>query len=185
MRTAVIGRKASADRAARLANQLLLLARAESEAQSASNRSQADLYDLAFETASAWVPMAIALNIDLGFDEGSDHVMATIDVSLVREAIDNLLDNALKHCPANSKVTVAVRRLPEASVIVEDNGPGIAAAQRGRVVQRFHRGDNANAPGAGLGLAIVHEIAVAHSGTFVISDAAAGGARFELRLPVA
>jgi hypothetical protein len=47
--------------------------------------------------------MAIARSIDLGFDEGSDHVAVAIDVSLVKEAIDNLLDNALKYCPPHSK----------------------------------------------------------------------------------
>jgi two-component system, OmpR family, sensor histidine kinase TctE len=183
MRAAVVGLQAAADRAARLANQLLLLSRAEPEAQSGSNRSEADLYELAFETASAWVPMAVARNIDLGFDETSDHVVVEIDVSLVREAINNLLDNALKYCPPNSKATVSVRGLPEPSIVVEDSGPGIAAAERSRVVQRFYRGDNASSSGAGLGLAIVHEIALAHAGTFRIANAAGGGARFEIRLP--
>ena len=183
MRTAVLGLQAAADRAARLANQLLLLSRAEPEAQSGANRSEADLYDLAFETASAWVPMAIAKNIDFGFDEASDHVVATVDVSLVREAIDNLVDNALKYCPPQSRVTVAVRRQPEPSIVVVDNGPGIVVAERSRVVQRFYRGDSASASGAGLGLAIVNEIALAHAGSFTIADAVGGGARFELRLP--
>jgi two-component system, OmpR family, sensor histidine kinase TctE len=184
MRTAIVGLQAAADRAARLANQLLLLSRAEPDAQSNSSRSETDLYELAFETASVWVPAAIAANIDLGFDETSDHAHATIDASLVKEAIDNLLDNALKYCPPHSKVTVSVRRHPGPSIIVEDTGRGIPAAERSRVVQRFHRGDNASASGAGLGLSIVNEIALAHAGTFVIGDADGGGARFELRFPL-
>ena len=183
MRVAVAGVQATADRAARVANQLLLLSRAEPEAQSRSNRREADICALAFETASAWVPMAIARSIDLGFDEGSDHVAVAIDVSLVKEAIDNLLDNALKYCPPHSKVTVSIRRYPEPTIIIEDTGPGIPAGERSRVVQRFFRGDNAQASGAGLGLAIVHEVALAHSGTFVIGDAPDRGTRFEIRLP--
>ena len=183
MREAVAGVQATADRAARVANQLLLLSRAEPEAQSRSNRREADICDLAFETASAWVPMAIARSIDLGFDEGSDHVAVAIDVSLVKEAIDNLLDNALKYCPPHSKVTVSIRRHPEPTIIIEDTGPGIPAGERSRVVQRFFRGDNAHTSGAGLGLAIVHEVALAHSGAFVIGDAADRGTRFEIRLP--
>jgi signal transduction histidine kinase len=95
------------------------------------------------------------------------------------------LDNALKYCPPGSRVTVAVRLLPEPSIVVEDNGPGIAAGERSRVVQRFYRGDKASDGGTGLGLAIVHEIASAHSGTFAISEVAGGGARFEIRFPAA
>jgi signal transduction histidine kinase len=53
------------------------------------------------------------------------------------------------------------------------------------VVQRFYRGDNASDDGTGLGLAIAHEIAIAHAGQFVITDAQGGGARFEIRLPLA
>jgi signal transduction histidine kinase len=66
--------------------------------------------------------------------------------------------------------------------VVEDTGPGIPAAERSRVVQRFYRGDNAARGGTGLGLAIANEIALAHAGEFVITDAPGGGARFEIRL---
>jgi two-component system, OmpR family, sensor histidine kinase TctE len=184
MRAAVAGLRRSADRATRLANQLLLLSRAEPEAQSSSDRQQVDLYELAFEAAGSWVPMALGRQIDLGFDEASVHAIARIDRALVGEAFNNLLDNALKYCPPGSHVTVAVRLLPEPSIVVEDNGPGIAPGERNRVVQRFCRGDNASDEGTGLGLAIVREIATAHSGTFTISDAAGGGARFEIRFPV-
>jgi two-component system sensor histidine kinase TctE len=172
-------------RATRLANQLLLLSRAEPEAQSGANRRHADLYELAFETARAWVPAAVAASIDLGFDESSAHAVVEIDAALVAEAINNLLDNALKYCPPHAKVTVSVRLLPDPTVVVEDSGPGIAAVERSRVVQRFYRGDNATDDGTGLGLAIAHEIALAHSGQFVIGDSVGGGARFEIHLPAA
>lgn len=185
MRAAVAKLRTSVHRATRLANQLLLLSRAEPEAQSGASRRRADLYELAFETARDWVPAAVAASIDLGFDDSSDHALVEIDAALVAEAINNLLDNALKYCPPHSKVTVAVRLSPDPTVIVEDTGPGIAAAERSRVVQRFHRGDNATDEGTGLGLAIAHEIALAHSGQFVIGDSAGGGARFEIHLPAA
>jgi signal transduction histidine kinase len=108
-----------------------------------------------------------------------------VDAALVAEAINNLLDNALKYCRPGSRVTVAVRTSPGPTVIVEDTGPGIAPEERSRVVQRFYRGDNASGGGTGLGLAIANEIAIAHSGEFVITDAPAGGARFEIRLQAA
>lgn len=185
MRLAVARLQTSVHRATRLANQLLLLSRAEPEAQSGANRRHADLYELAFETARAWVPAAVAASIDLGFDESSAHAVVEIDAALVAEAINNLLDNALKYCPPHAKVTVSVRLLPDPTVVVEDSGPGIAAAERSRVVQRFYRGDNATDDGTGLGLAIAHEIALAHSGQFVIGDSVGGGARFEIHLPAA
>ncbi len=173
-------------RATRLANQLLLLSRAEPEAQSGANRRPTDLYDLAFETARAWVPAAMVAQIDLGFDEASPHPIVEVDAALVAEAINNLLDNALKYCPPRTRVTVSVRLLPEPAVVVEDTGRGIAPEERSRVVQRFYRGDNATpGGGTGLGLAIANEIALAHSGEFAITDATGGGARFEIRLPAA
>ena len=182
----------AAQRTVRLANQLLLLSRAEPDAQTASNRARVDLRELAFETASAWVPTAISKHLDLGFDETSDSVPVVVDAALVGEAINNLLDNALKYCASGARITVAVRRLPEPCVVVEDSGPGIEPAQRERVVQRFHRGDNVNAEGSdvnaagsGLGLAIVREIAMAHAGRLVISQSGLGGLRCEIFLPAA
>jgi two-component system sensor histidine kinase TctE len=171
-------------RFAYFANQLLLLSRAEPEAQSGGNRSKADLYELAFETASAWVPLAVAKQIDLGFDETSVRAVAEIDGALVGDAINNLLDNALKYCPPRSKVTVSVRLLPDPTIVVEDTGPGIPAAERSRVVQRFYRGVNTT-HGAGLGLSIVNEVALSHSGSFRIAEAVGGGARFEIHFPAA
>lgn len=183
MRAAVKDLRAAVQRTTHLANQLLLLSRAEPGAQSGANRTRTDLHELAFETASAWVPQAVAAGIDLGFDETSVHAVADVDAALVAEAINNLLDNALKYCPRGSRVTVAVRLLPEPAIVVEDSGRGIAPDERMRVIRRFHRGDHGGNAGAGLGLAIVNEIAVGHAGHFVIADAEGGGARFELRLP--
>jgi two-component system, OmpR family, sensor histidine kinase TctE len=185
MRQAVVALQAAVHRATRLTNQLLLLSRAEPEAQSGANRTRTDLYELAFETARDWVPSAVAAEIDLGFDESSAHAVAEIEAALVADAINNLLDNALKYCPPHSRITVSVRRLPDPTIVVEDTGPGIPAAERSRVVQRFYRGDNATEEGTGLGLAIAHEVALAHSGQFVIADTAGGGARFEIHLPSA
>ena len=91
----------------------------------------------------------------------------------------------LRSASSSVNITVSVRRLPDPTVVVEDTGPGIAEAERSRVVQRFYRGDNATDDGTGLGLAIVHEVALAHAGRFEIADTEGGGARFELHLPAA
>ena len=185
MRAAVRDLRTAVQRATRLANQLLLLSRAEPEAQSGANRAPTDLYELAFETAGAWVPAAMSAGIDLGFDESSAHVTVEVDAALLAEAINNLLDNALKYCPRGSRVTVSVQRLPEPAIVVEDSGRGIPHEARSRVVQRFHRGDHGGNAGSGLGLAIANEVALAHAGRFEITDADGGGARFEIRLPAA
>jgi signal transduction histidine kinase len=183
MRRSVLGLQTAAQRTARLANQLLLLSRAEPDAQSNRHRTHTDLHEVAFDAAREWVEKAMAKEIDLGFDEQAVHVDANIDEPLVREAINNLIDNALKYCPVGARVTVSVTGVPDPTVIVEDNGPGIPVAERGRVVQRFYRGDNASGEGTGLGLAIVNEVALAHGGSFVLGDAAGGGTRCEIHFP--
>jgi two-component system, OmpR family, sensor histidine kinase TctE len=183
MRASVLKLQLAADRATRLANQLLLLSRAEPHPNTELARREVDLYQLAFGTASAWVPEAIDRHIDLGFDENSKHVILSVDETLVGEAINNLLDNALKYCPAGSKVTVSVTSAPEPAIVVEDNGPGISSDERTRVVNRFYRGDNKSntrIEGSGLGLAIVQEVASAHGGRLVITEADGGGTRCEI-----
>ena len=183
MRESVTQLQRAAQRSVRLANQLLLLSRAEPDAQTASNRERVDLRELAFEAASAWVPQAISNNMDLGFDQTSAHVDGIVDAALLREAINNLLDNALKYCDRGARITVSVRRFPEPCVVVEDSGPGIDPRERERVAQRFYRGDNVSADGSGLGLAIVREVATSHSGRLVISESALGGTKCVIFLP--
>jgi len=185
MRESVAQLQHSAVRAVHLANQLLLLSRAEPEAQSASNRQRTDLHDLVFEAACEWVSRALACGMDLGFDETSDHVWAVVDPMLLREAINNLLDNALKYGGRGTRITVAVRLNGSGRIVVDDNGPGIAPEEREQVVQRFYRGDRTGADGSGLGLAIVSEIALAHAGRLEISQSESGGVRCEIHLPVA
>jgi two-component system, OmpR family, sensor histidine kinase MprB len=96
-------------------------------------------------------------------------------------AVDNLLDNAAKYSPEGAVVEVGLR----AGVLtVRDHGPGIPAADRPHVFDRFYRGSGARGrPGSGLGLAIVRQVAETHRGTIAVDEAPGGGARFELRLP--
>jgi hypothetical protein len=99
----------------------------------------------------------------------------------------NLVDNARRH--ARSRVVVTVARHGDAAVIeVSDDGPGVPAADRARVFERFVRLDDARARsdgGSGLGLAIVAEVVAAHGGTVELADAPGGGALFRVRLPAA
>ena len=105
---------------------------------------------------------------------------------LLAEAINNLIDNALRYTPAPGHITVAVTERLNAIVLsVQDSGPGILAEERSRVFDRFYRVLGAKAEGSGLGLAIVKEIALRHRAEVYVSDFSdkssdATGARFEL-----
>ncbi|MGX1367347.1 signal transduction histidine kinase [Streptomyces canus] len=106
----------------------------------------------------------------------------------LERVLDNLLDNARRH--ARSAVAVTVRRDGDRHAVVEvaDDGDGVPAGDRERIFERFVRLDEARARddgGAGLGLAIARDVAARHGGTLTVRDAPAGGALFELRLPVA
>ncbi len=104
---------------------------------------------------------------------------------LLARMVGNLADNAARH--ARSRVAFDLAEQDGFVIItVDDDGPGIAAADRDRVFERFVRLDEARARaegGTGLGLAIVSEVVAAHRGTVTITDAPSGGARFTVRLP--
>ena len=176
----------SATRSAHLVNQLLTLARAEPESAAAHGRSRVDLRKLAAELSAELVPRAIAAGVDLGFD-ADDTAPAPVlgHALLLREALTNLIDNAIRYAGAGHAVTVRVR--PDGakvSVEVEDNGPGIAEVDRERVFERFVRATH-DGNGCGLGLAIVKEIVGRHGGTITLRGVSPSGLRAVMRLPKA
>lgn len=184
----------AADRAVRLSHQLLTLARAEPSARVGEPR-HFELRARVFEAAGRWVPVALAAGVDLGIvggpDEGGPSIEGSGDPELLAEALHNLIDNAIKYAGPGARVTVGIAlEGGRARVTVDDDGPGIAPADRARVMQRFHRGargagDTAGA-GTGLGLAIVAEIVHGHDGSVGIEDGPDGrGTRVVISLPVA
>jgi two-component system sensor histidine kinase TctE len=171
------------DRLTHLIDQLLTLARAEAGQQDGLRRQPLDLQSVVEERASALVDQAIESGIDLGFQLAPAPVAQGVPL-LLGELVVNLVDNALRYCPAGSVVTVScgVDAAGAAWLAVEDNGPGIAPEQRERVFQRFHRGSASQAEGSGLGLAIVQEIAQLHGASVrAVSPASGPGVRFEVR----
>jgi two-component system sensor histidine kinase TctE len=149
--------------------------------------SPTDLVALAREQTLLWVEQALRQGLDIGF-EGPDHpLMINAEPILLAEAINNLIDNALRYTPAPGHITVAVTERSNTVVLsVQDSGPGILPEERSRVFDRFYRVLGAKAEGSGLGLAIVKEIAQRHRADVCVSDfsgteAGATGARFELR----
>lgn len=158
-------------RTARLANQLLALARAEPGAERPAESTVIDLRQVVEDCANEWVHRALAREIDLGFDLAPAVVRG--DAFLLREALVNLIGNAVEYTPEGSSVTVRTgERGGEPFMEVEDNGPGIPVSERERVLERFYRPAGTAGTGSGLGLAIVHEIADAHRATVVIGDGA-------------
>jgi two-component system, OmpR family, sensor histidine kinase TctE len=174
----------SAVRSAHLVNQLLTLTRAEPEAAAAQPRQALELLPLLQEVTAEHVPRALAAGIDLGMDDTpAPPVTVTGAPLLLREAVANLVDNAIRYTGRGAEVTVSLAvDGDEAVVRVADNGPGLPAEQREAVFGRFVRGTQ-EGPGCGLGLAIVREIAQRHGGRAALQPGSGGGLIAELRLP--
>lgn len=107
------------------------------------------------------------------------------DSDRLEQVFSNLIDNALKHSPSGSQVTIAGNNIGRKSVIINvtDSGPGIPPEQLAHVFERFYRA-GAERSGTGLGLAIVREIVMAHQGSITASSSPGAGTRFTVTLPV-
>jgi signal transduction histidine kinase len=128
----------------------------------------------------------LTLDIDEAGGEGVHVVQG--DAALLREALDNLVDNALKYTRAGGAVRVAVRSAgANVEIEVSDDGPGIPAEQRERAFNRFERLKSSDIEGSGLGLAIVRRVVEMHGGTLELgaarAEVTAPGCRVSLRLP--
>jgi two-component system sensor histidine kinase TctE len=151
-----------ADRASHLVDQLLALARAEASEHSQQTLVVLDLNHLLREVVETWVVQALEKRIDLGY-EPAGSVLILGNAFLLREMINNLLDNALRYTPPGGRVTARVVGQGDFALLeIEDSGPGISDAESQKVFDRFYRVDGTDGEGSGLGLAIVREIAEVH-----------------------
>jgi signal transduction histidine kinase len=175
----------SSRRMSRLVSDLLLLARADAGRLAAHHRI--DLAEVAGDAAAE----AAALM-------GSRHFVIDNDRPLEVEGsgdelhrmILNLLDNAARHTPDGATISLRLSQQGDDAVVeVADDGPGIPAAMRTQVFDRFVRGegpaDTARGTGTGLGLAIVSAVATSHDGSVEVTDSPSGGALFRARIPIA
>jgi len=178
----------SASRSAHLVNQLLTLARAEPESAVLQDRVPVDLPRLAREVTAEMVPRALAASIDLGFDEGDAGTTASQAqvrgiALLLREALVNLVDNAIRYAGRGASVTVRVQGAGADVVMeVEDNGPGVPAGELEHVFERFVRA-TPDGNGCGLGLAIVREIVERHAGHVALHAVQPRGVLARVTLP--
>lgn len=174
------GLLSSLDRQGRLVTQLLALSRVE-DVLTNVKPDDVCLDDLARNIASEWVPRAIERGIDLGFEVPDEPVYLTGNAHALSEALSNILDNALRYCRPGDQVTVRVYQEDgSACLAVLDTGPGVPDAALPRIFERFYRAPGVQAPGCGLGLAIVREVVAGHGGEVIAANREQGG--FEVRL---
>jgi len=169
---------AALGRMSHLLHQLLTLARADGS--DAADVGSADIGLIGREEVERRLEEAVALGVDLGYSGPSHPVIVRGRGELLREAVSNLVDNALRYGGSGGQVTVGVQpQIPE--IFVEDLGPGIPPASRSKALDRFHRLPGSAGDGCGLGLSIVEEIARRSGASLRLEDATpAGGLRARL-----
>ncbi len=166
--TAVARLSAGIERATRLVEQLLVLARQEEGA--AASSSTVDLAALGRQALGELAGHAQLKNIDLGLHHADEvSVQGQADALLI--LIRNLVDNAIKYTPAGGRVDLEVWAEPDgARIEVHDSGPGIPVEERERVFDRFYRIPGSEASGSGLGMAIIKAIADRHHAKLTLGE---------------
>ncbi len=178
---------AGIDRATRMVEQLLMLARQQAEPTGTQLQEHVALAQLVQAIIGDLWETANTRLIDIGLVE-ADPVIVLGHREALNILIRNLLDNAIKYTPEGGTINVAVRSLGGSSqLIVEDSGPGIPQEDRKRIFDRFFRGSGAqlNRTGSGLGLAIVKTIAEMHAASLSIEQSPnLGGLQISLHFPI-
>jgi two-component system sensor histidine kinase QseC len=181
-------------RTSHLAQQLLDLAALDAEAQRPAPR-EIDVAQWLRAALAQAAPAAMAKQIELSLD-APDHLMARLDLPALESVIHNLIDNAVRYAHAGGTVAVGLRVEPQPPTShgkpvqmlhlgVQDDGPGIAPAERAQVFERFYRGEGQEAAsGTGLGLAIVRQAVLRMGGEVWLGEGLHGkGVGFFVRVP--
>ncbi len=172
------------ERAQRLVEQLLALARAEPGGAETAFAA-IDLAETARLAAADSVPMAAARGAQIELD-APQPVTVLGDAPALRVLIRNLIDNAVRYSGARARVAIHVAHDRGSPLLrIDDSGPGIAPAERARVFDRFYRREGQDEAGSGLGLAIVRAIAKRHNADLELAESPLGGLRVDIRLPAA
>jgi two-component system, OmpR family, sensor histidine kinase TctE len=174
-------------RAARTSSQLLALTRAQAAPIDALDRSLLNLTRLIPDAVSLRVHEALGAGVDLGYQGPKQPLCILGDASCVQDLLDNLIDNSLRYAGRGSTVTVNLQPQTDggASLIVEDNGPGVPPELLPRLSERFFRAPDSGEEGSGLGLAIVQRIAERHHAEVIYQLGEEHGLCVEVRFPPA
>jgi two-component system OmpR family sensor kinase len=175
----------SSRRMSRLVSDLLLLARADAGRLAPHHRI--DLAEIAGEAAAEAAPLMGRRHFEID-NEVPLRVEGSADE--LHRMVLNLLDNATRHTPERATIRLSLAQRDGFAVVeVADDGPGIPAAMRTQIFDRFVRGegpaDTARGTGTGLGLAIVSAVAASHKGSVEATESESGGALFRARIPIA
>ena len=186
-RDIAVGRLAAGiDRATRLVEQMLALARHEASMAAGAKPEQVDLAEVARLAVSDAIANAQARHIDIGLAR-ADSAVVQGQPEALRMLLRNLLDNAVKYTPEGGRVDIGIARSEVdgdsgVELSVDDSGPGLPESERERVLDRFYRSGEPQAPGSGLGLAIVKSIADLHGATVSLGvSPSLGGLRVVVR----
>ncbi len=169
----------------RLTNQLLTLGRVDDDRASLQSEC-VDLAAVARDAVTEAAPRGLDHGVELVLQADSPcRVMAT--TTLVRELVNNLIDNAIQYAGVGTTAIVSVRRETNAAILsVDDNGTGVSVEELPELFERFRRGRNASANGSGLGLSVVTEIAQMFDGSAEVAPPSGGkGFCVVVRLPPA
>jgi hypothetical protein len=182
---AVAGAAEETSRLTRITDDLLLLARGD-ENKLSLQLERTDITSLLARSADRAHARAEAAKVTCRI-EAAAGLTAVVDAGRLRQAVDNLVDNALRFAPPGTEVAIRADTAGASLVIeVSDSGPGFPAEFLPHAFERFRRPDQGrarSAGGAGLGLAIVHAIASAHGGTASAANRPEGGATVRLEVP--
>lgn len=150
------------------------------------NRTQADLRELVREAVELYGYVAEERQVEVIVEPG-DPCPAAIDAARLRQAIANLLDNAIKYTSSGGKVSLRTRREAQAAILeVQDTGMGIPPEDQPRIWERLYRADKSRSKrGLGLGLSLVKAIVEAHGGKVAVHSVPDRGSIFEVRIPAA
>jgi len=172
------------DRATRLIEQLLVLARQQASASTGVKPEPVGLSAMARFVVSDLASTAQLRQIDLGLGQTDPGEIAG-HAEALRILVSNLVDNALKYTPSGGSVDIEVCRVADQFILsVDDSGPGIAKQDRERALDRFYRIAGTHATGSGLGLAIVKSIAQLHGATLTLDHSSRlGGLRVTVSFP--
>ena len=187
------GIAAESERLGRLSADLLTLSSRQTNAEGGERMVTVDLHpinldDVAREAVERAGPLVKRVGLGLRANIGRKRLTISGDTDRLIQLMLGLVENAIRHSPTGSSVTIGTSAADGfATIWVDDEGPGVPLSERERIFEPFYRG--AGQPrshgGAGLGLAIARSIATAHNGTIAAETAVGGGARMIVRIPLA